>query len=229
MFRLTRELTLRSDTPNGSLERGYLADAVSIVSRLPGLRRRVLLRAVVGPDGEQPNCWRADDFWFCSWQDVRNAMRGDTWKCLAAPPFGDGSVDISIKLFAVEEDYRSQVAPAPEYTPVGSFVFPRATWRVRDSVSEQAADDYYREIHIPNVRTLPGLHRHPVLRSVTGPVGSAKGSWRAAENWWASRAEFDAMRMTHQWRDVQTDGYLSLVAEIAFDHYIVEHEEEHSV
>lgn len=98
------------------------------------------------------------------------------------------------------------------------------TWHVPDGTSPVENDRHYHGVHVPNVRRLPKLQRHVVLKSVEWPVGAHPRCWRGAEIWFESRGDFDAAMESPEWQAIVDDGFMPSVAGLVIDVFHVEHE-----
>ena len=98
------------------------------------------------------------------------------------------------------------------------------TWHVPDGVSTEEIDTHYFSVHVPNVRRLPKLTRHVVLKAVEFPPGTHTRCWRGAEIWFDSRADFDAAIDSPEWAAVEVDGFMPSVSGLMIDVFHVEHE-----
>ena len=63
------------------------------------------------------------------------------------------------------------------------------TWHVPDGTPTEANDQHYFDVHVPNVRRLPKLLRHVVLKATPFPDDTHTRCWRGAEIWFDSQAE----------------------------------------
>jgi uncharacterized protein (TIGR02118 family) len=66
-------------------------------------------------------------------------------------------------------------------------------WQVPAAETPPEVDPIYLEVHVPNVRRLPRLRRHTVMKAVEWPAGDHPRAWRSAEIRFDSRADFDAV------------------------------------
>lgn len=98
------------------------------------------------------------------------------------------------------------------------------TWHVPDGTSTEANDAHYFGVHVPNVRRLPGLRRHVVLKAVEFPAGAHPSCWRGAEIWFQTREDFDAAMLSPEWTAIENDGFMPSVAGLVIDVFEVEKE-----
>jgi uncharacterized protein (TIGR02118 family) len=98
------------------------------------------------------------------------------------------------------------------------------TWHIPANVSTEEIDRHYFDVHVPNVRALPKLRRHVVLKAVPTPEGGNVRTWRAAEIWFDNREDFDAAIASPEWQTIADDGFMPSVAGLEIDVFEVEEE-----
>ncbi len=98
------------------------------------------------------------------------------------------------------------------------------TWHIPDGKSPEEIDKHYFAVHVPNVRKLPKLRRHVVLKSTDTPEGGEHRTWRAAETWFDNREDFDAAIASPEQQAILDDGFMDMVAGLEIDVFEVEEE-----
>ncbi|MGE4425533.1 MAG: EthD family reductase [Solirubrobacteraceae bacterium] len=98
------------------------------------------------------------------------------------------------------------------------------TWHIPDEKTPAEIDRLYFDVHVPNVRALPKLSRHVVLRAVETPEGGETRTWRGAEIWFENREDFDAAIASPEWQTIADDGFMPSVAGLEIDVFDVEEE-----
>jgi uncharacterized protein (TIGR02118 family) len=100
----------------------------------------------------------------------------------------------------------------------------QGTWHIPDGMSPEEIDKHYFGVHVPNVRALPKLRRHVVLKGVPGAGGEYASAWRGAEIWVETREDFDAAIASQEWATIAADGFMPSVAGLHIDVFDVEEE-----
>jgi uncharacterized protein (TIGR02118 family) len=100
----------------------------------------------------------------------------------------------------------------------------QGTWHIPEGKSPEEIDRHYFDVHVPNVRALPKLRRHVVLKAVPGADGSHAATWRGAEIWFDNREDFDAAIASPEWATIAADGFMPSVAGLHIDVFDVEEE-----
>ena len=98
------------------------------------------------------------------------------------------------------------------------------TWHIPDEKSPEEIDKHYFEVHVPNVRRLPKLRRHVVMKATDTPEGGEHRTWRGAETWFDSREDFDAAIASPEQEAILADGFMDMVAGLEIDVFEVEEE-----
>lgn len=98
------------------------------------------------------------------------------------------------------------------------------TWHIPDAETPEAIDKHYFGVHVPNVRALPKLRRHVVLKATETPEGGKLRTWRGAEIWFDNREDFDAAIASPEWQTVAEDQFMPMVAGLEIDVFEVEEE-----
>jgi uncharacterized protein (TIGR02118 family) len=98
------------------------------------------------------------------------------------------------------------------------------TWHVPDGTSVEDNDRHYFAVHVPNVRRLPKLRRHVVLKAIQFPEGTHTRCWRGAEIWFDNQEDFDAAMASPEWQAIVDDGFMPSVAGLIIDVFDVEEE-----
>jgi hypothetical protein len=88
----------------------------------------------------------------------------------------------------------------------------RATWNVPAGGSPAEVDTEYREVHVPAVRSLPGVHRHTRLTFLRDAAGSHPAWYRGEELFFADRTALDEAASTETWTQAFAGHFTSLVA-----------------
>jgi hypothetical protein len=88
----------------------------------------------------------------------------------------------------------------------------RATWNVPAGASPAEVDTEYREVHVPSVRTLPGLLRHTELTFLRDAAGSHPAWYRGEELFFADPSALDTAAATETWAQAFAGRFASLVA-----------------
>ena len=100
----------------------------------------------------------------------------------------------------------------------------QGTWHIPEGMSPEEIDKHYFGVHVPNVRALPKLRRHVVLKGVSGAGGEYASAWRGAEIWFDNREDFDAAIASPEWATIAADGFMPSVAGLHIDVFDVEEE-----
>jgi uncharacterized protein (TIGR02118 family) len=98
------------------------------------------------------------------------------------------------------------------------------TWHIPDDQTPEDIDPHYFAVHVPNVRALPKLRRHVVLKAAPTPEGGKLRTWRGAEIWFDNREDFDAAIASPEWATIAADGFMPSVAGLEIDVFEVEEE-----
>jgi len=210
----------------GDIERHYLRRYLPAIREVPGLRRHVLLKAIPQPiqyDGasRHPDCWRGEDLWFSSHDDFATATASLAWRAAAETGF-----------FALVAGLRSDLGEVVEYipddrwgpgkVPPGTDTLMRATWHIPDGRQPEPIDRYFFEVHVPNVRGVPGMHRHAMVKAAEWPPGRPARWWRGGECWYDGKKDYKADREAHE--KVRADGFAQLTAGIEYAYFLIEEE-----
>lgn len=211
----------------------FLGEHVGNVRRLPKLKRHVVLKAM-HERGTHPSCWRGEDLWFESDTELDETVQSAEWQTLMATGLRSLVAGFQIDLFEVGEEYFAAPAPEPgrgHYGPDGIRVG-RGMWHLPvDAQPEEPVDAqpeeidrFYFDVHVPNVRAQPGVHRHQALKAVHWPRGEHPRHWRAAETWFGSRADFELGMASPEQEVCSNDGFTNLVTGLQFHRFYVEEE-----
>ena len=100
----------------------------------------------------------------------------------------------------------------------------QGTWHIPEGMPPEEIDKHYFGVHVPNVRALPKLRRHVVLKGVPGASGEYASAWRGAEIWFDNREDFDAAIASPEWATIAADGFMPSVAGLHIDVFDVEEE-----
>ena len=98
------------------------------------------------------------------------------------------------------------------------------TWHIPDEKTPEEIDKHYFAVHVPNVRALPKLRRHVVIKAVDTPEGGEHRTWRGAEVWFDNREDFDAAIASPEWETIANDEFMPSVAGLEIDVFEVEEE-----
>jgi uncharacterized protein (TIGR02118 family) len=203
----------------------YFAVHVPNVRRLPKLHRHVVLKAIDWPEGTYASCWRGADIFFDSRADFDAAIDSPEWAAIEADGFMPSVAGLEIEVFDVEDEFVLPEAPAPGHAPEGATVTClRGTWHIPNGKAPEEIDPHYFNVHVPNVRSLPQLSRHVVLKTIEWPAGANPRSWRGAETWATTHEDFDAQIASAEWAKVEVDGFMPSVAGLHIDVFDVEEE-----
>lgn len=223
MIKLSGSWHIPDGTSTADNDAHYFAVHVPNVRRLPKLARHVVLKSVPFPEGVHPRAWRSAEIWFDSKADFDAAMESPEWQAIVDDGFMPSVAGLIIDVFDVQEEWTP--GGPPRMTPEGGGpVKLVGTWHVPDGTSTEENDRHYFGVHVPNVRRLPKLARHLVLKSVPFPEGSHPRCWRSAEIWFDSQADFDAAMLSPEWQAIADDGFMPSVAWLMIDVYSVERE-----
>jgi uncharacterized protein (TIGR02118 family) len=201
----------------------YFAVHVPNVRRLPRLRRHVVLKAIDWPAGTLAAVWRGAEIWFEDRDDFDAAIASPEWAAIEADGFMASVAGLKIDVFDVEDEMIVDGAPAPGTAGPGQVML-QGTWHIPNNTTVEAIDPHYFGVHVPNVRSLPALSRHLVLRAIPWPAGTNPRCWRGAETWASSRADFDTQIASAEWARVEVDGFMPSVAGLHIDVFDVEEE-----
>ena len=100
----------------------------------------------------------------------------------------------------------------------------QGTWHIPEGMSPEEIDKHYFGVHVPNVRALPKLRRHVVLKGVPGAGGEYASACRGAEIWFDNREDFDAAIASAEWAAIAADGFMPSVAGLHIDVFDVAEE-----
>jgi uncharacterized protein (TIGR02118 family) len=203
----------------------YFSVHVPNVRQLPRLRRHVVLRAIDWPEGTHAAVWRGAEIWFDNHQDFEAAIGSPEWATIEADGFMPSVAGLKIDVFEVEDEFMLPGAPPPGKAPEGSTVtMLQGTWHIPNGKTPEEIDPHYFGVHVPNVRSLPKLSRHVVLKAIEWPKGTNPRCWRGAETWATTHEDFDAQIASQQWAKVEVDGFMPSVAGLHIDVFDVEEE-----
>jgi uncharacterized protein (TIGR02118 family) len=93
------------------------------------------------------------------------------------------------------------------------------TWRIPAGADQQEIDQYYLEVHVPNVRRMPRLQRHVFGRTLVSDPGRDPVELRFAECWFATEDD-----LTAALNAVEPDGFTELVGNLSRTIFNVEEE-----
>jgi uncharacterized protein (TIGR02118 family) len=201
----------------------YFAVHVPNVRRLPKLRRHVVLKAIDWPTGTPASVWRGAEIWFDDQADFDAAIASPEWAAIEADGFMASVAGLKIDVFDVEQEWFADDAPAPG-TMSGAQTMLQGTWHIPNNTAIEEIDPHYFGVHVPNVRSLPALSRHLVLRAISWPAGTNPRAWRGAETWATTREDFETQIDSPEWAKVEVDGFMPSVAGLHIDVFDVEQE-----
>jgi uncharacterized protein (TIGR02118 family) len=98
------------------------------------------------------------------------------------------------------------------------------TWHIVAGDDPEAVDRHYFDVHIPNVRRLPKLRRHVVLKAIGDAANGHPACYRSAEIWFDTREDFEAAMASPEWRAIAEDGFMPMVGGLEIVVYDVEEE-----
>jgi len=207
----------------------YFKYHVPLVRCLPGIRRHVLLRIHDRIRNEylfgaQPPWWRGEDYWFDSQTDLMEAYNSPEWHDIRNGYFASVA-GLQIDVAEVEEEYLSPEAKGAGRLAAGCDpISVRGTWHTPAGKHPEALDQYYYNVHLTTVRRLPGALRHVVFKTIEWPTGTPKRSWRGAQVWHESMAEYEHVMNSSERRESIGDGFISMIAGLQLDEFVVEEE-----
>jgi uncharacterized protein (TIGR02118 family) len=88
----------------------------------------------------------------------------------------------------------------------------RATWNIPAGASPAEVEAEFRDVHVPLVRSLPGLRRHTLLAFLQDAAGSHPAWWAGEELFFDDRAALDTAAGTEGWTRAFAGRFTSLVA-----------------
>lgn len=209
------------------IDRYYFDVHVPNVRRLPNLRRHVVMKAVpVGAgmmrgfleSGEYPRIWRGEDIWFDNREEFEAATDSSEWKSIAVDGLFSMVAGAQSDLFEVAEEYRISEESIECKVAQIEYIVDRGTWHVPDQEEPDDIDRHYFDIHVGNVRRLPSIRRHVVMKSASWPAGRNPRCWRGADCW------KDSSKVDEDQKFEIDDGYIPLLAGLEFDRFRVQEE-----
>jgi uncharacterized protein (TIGR02118 family) len=225
MIKLSGTWHVPEGTTAQEVDAHYFAVHVPNVRRLPKLSRHVVLKAIDWPEGTFASCWRGADIFFDNQDDFDAAIASPEWAAIEADGFMASVAELVIEVFEVEDEFFGADAPAPGQAAAGSSVTClRGTWHIPNGKTPEQIDPHYFGVHVPNVRSLPALSRHVVLKTIEWPEGAHPRSWRGAETCATTRDDFDTQIASSEWAAVEVDGFMPSVAGLHIDVFDVEQE-----
>lgn len=225
MIKLSGTWHVPEDQTTEENDAHYFAVHVPNVRRLPKLSRHVVLKAIDWPEGTHAACWRGADIFFETREDFDAAIASPEWAAIEADGFMASVANLQIEVFDVEDEFLLPGTPAPGHAPADSTVTClRGTWHIPNGMTPEQIDPHYFNVHVPNVRSLPALSRHVVLKTIEWPAGTHPRSWRGAETWATTREDFNTQIASEEWAKVEVDGFMPSVAGLHIDVFDVEQE-----
>jgi hypothetical protein len=210
-----------------AFDRRYLDACVPLVRRVPGLCRHVVLRGMAtpgttaSPAGRADRC-RGEDLWFRDLQDLRAALLSPEWETAEATGFLASVARTRSDLAEVVEEHVSSDGWAPGELPAGANILLRSRWDTPAREDAASIDEYYGAVHVPNVRRIPRLHRHVIMRASDSPLVPTAGWWRGADCWYDSQKDFAADQEAHE--RTRNDGFAALTTGIQYAYFGVAEE-----
>ena len=99
------------------------------------------------------------------------------------------------------------------------------TWGIPADSDAAEVDRYYFEVHVPNVRRIPGLRKHVLMKGVSNGAGGHPPFHRGAEAWFDSREDLERALSSPEWKDEEkNDGFSDRVCNLQITVYEVEEE-----
>jgi uncharacterized protein (TIGR02118 family) len=211
---------IRGDQLPEAADQMFFEEHLPIVRALPGLRVHAALRFLSGARGASPRWWRGEELTFDDPASlVAAAPRWtDLWNRGLGPLVAGPRIDV----FELEDEFlRADPPPDPGVGPPAML---SGIWQVPARLTPADVDGVYRDVHVPNVRRLPGLRRHRALKAVEWPPGEHSRAWRAAEIRYDSLADFEAVYSTPEYEAIRQDGFNASVAGPDVDIYVADDE-----
>lgn len=213
-----------ADTPE-AIDEHYFAVHVPALRTLPGLRRHAQLRYLSDARGGPPAWWRGDELWFADADAFAAAMASPEWEATRADGFADRVAGPRFDAFLVEEEFApagSEGAGPVDGPPAVTAL--TGVWQVPARQTPDEVDGVYLDVHVPNVRRLPRLRLHTVMRALDWPAGDHARWWRSAEIRFDSTADFSAVFDSPEYDTIRHDGFNRSVCGPEVDIFLVEHE-----
>jgi uncharacterized protein (TIGR02118 family) len=203
----------------------YCQVRLPAVRSLPGLMRHSVLRFLQDARGGPPIWWRGEELWFANRADLDRAVESETWAFVQDAAFCDLVSGPRTDAFLVDEEFIPPGAGGrgpSDGDPVVTALI--GAWQVPAHQTPAEVDPVYLDVHVPNVRNLPRLRSHTVMRAFDWPVGEHARYWRSAEIRFASREDFTAVFAAPEYDAIRHDGFNRSVAGPDVDIFTVEEE-----
>jgi uncharacterized protein (TIGR02118 family) len=203
----------------------YLATHVPNVRALPALARHSLLRFESDARGGVAAWWRGEELWFDDLAAFEAAMASDAWAAAQGDGFADLVAGPRLDVFLVEEEFAPEGADGagPVEGPPAVTAL-TGVWQVPARLTPAEVDGVYLDVHVPNVRRLPRLRRHTVMRGIDWPAGEHARFWRSAEIRFDSREDFHAVFSAPEYDAIRHDGFNRSICGPDVDIFVVEDE-----
>jgi hypothetical protein len=107
-------------------------------------------------------------------------------------------------------------------TASGANILLRSMWDIPARADAASVEEYYDAVHVPNVRRIPHLHRHVIMRAINSPLVPTSGWWRGADCWYDRQKDFAADREAHD--RTRNDGFAALTAGIQYSYFAIAEE-----
>jgi uncharacterized protein (TIGR02118 family) len=209
----------------GASDAAYREVRLPAVRSLPGLLRHTLVRFLQDARGGPPSWWRGEELWFANRDELDRAVASEEWASVGDVAFCGLVSGPRIDAFLIEEEFvphgaegRGPVQGTPAVTAL------TGAWQVPAHQTPDEVDPIYLNVHVPNVRNLPRLRCHTVMRAFDWPVGEHARYWRSAEIRFASLEDFTAVFGAPEYDAIRHDGFNRSVAGPDVDIFTVEQE-----
>lgn len=190
------------------------------VQRLPGLARHEVLRSLPNAQGGNPAWWRGEHLDFPDDNALTAAETSPEWPLCWGGDFAAVVAGLRIDVFDVIEEFSPAASGEPSaHGPVTAL---SGIWQVPARLTPDEVDPVYLDVHVPNVRRLPRLQRHTIMRSRDWPAGHYARSWRSAEIRFACEDDFRAVFHSPAYETIRQDGFNASIVGPDVDIYVIE-------
>jgi uncharacterized protein (TIGR02118 family) len=221
MIKLRASWNIPGDRLADEADAEYFETHVPRIRDLPGLRAHALLKYLRDAAGGPPAWWRGEELFFEDLAALERAAASAAWSDSWASRFSALVAGPRWHAFEIEEEF--EPSDADLRTP-GVVTALSGIWQVPALLTPEEVDPVYLEVHVPNVRKLPRLRRHTVMKAFDWPAGEYSRAWRSAEIRFDSGEDFDAVFDTPAYDAIRKDGFNASVAGPDVDIYAIEQE-----
>jgi len=221
VIKLRATWNIPGDQPAAGIDGEYLEAHVPRIRMLPGLQRHTVLKFLKDARGGPPAWWRGEELFFADLAAVDRAAASSAWERCWVTRFAEQVAGPKWHAFEIDEEFEP---PDADERTSGTITALSGIWQVPASMTPPEVDPVYLEVHVPNVRRLPRLRRHTVMKAVEWPTGDHPRAWRSAEIRFDSREDFDAVFDSPAYDAVRKDGFNASVAGPDVDIYSIEDE-----